>query len=340
MNTLAQLHPYRPRATGIVIATLGSAALALLLPLRSSADTREHFREELLAQADEAVHERHPLEAIAAWRAAYEIQPEHWIACNIGKAELEHGSAREAAQYLEICLRLAPSSLPPEDKRKLEQYGDDLKAVRKQIGSVRIIINEAGADIAIDGKSAGKSPAPELFVDPGSHRVSIDLAGYKPEEIPVVVGKGESRIVAVTLRKETAAPHRPLPAPLPIAGPPADTSERSMVVLFGGVSAAVIAFGFGAAFTGAADRAGNQAEGHRHAVRERLAIDCTPTTTEPDCQEFQSADQDRQRLSNIATASFIGAGVAAAATIAYVIFPSSPVRPTVGKGASVVIAEW
>lgn len=131
--------PWRLTAALMALLLSSTPALAPASPAPSEIDSREQFRKALVAESINAVRDNRLPDALAAWRRAYEIRPDPRLACNIGKAEMEHGSAREAATYLATCLRLAPPSPPPGDKLKLARYADDLKKARhggKEPGSL------------------------------------------------------------------------------------------------------------------------------------------------------------------------------------------------------------
>src|SRR5262249_23884308 len=117
---------------------VGVAAVALVLTLagEGAAEAPEERRADLLKGAAAAVRRGRPLEAIAKWRAAWDIRPAPEVACDIGTGEFLHGSLTAAAEFLSICEREYPAS--PRDKPRMEEITKNLRKAREQVSALDI----------------------------------------------------------------------------------------------------------------------------------------------------------------------------------------------------------
>jgi hypothetical protein len=323
---------------GFVVAFV--AAAVLTLSARSRAEPDDPHRRDLLKRAAAALNKGRPIEALQAWRTAYEIRPELGLACDIGRAEVEHGRVLEGAQFLGTCLHLASPEPPDYLKSKLPKLRELYDKARKEVGSLVIVARESGAEVSVDGRRVGKTPLREIFVDPGTRRVVIEREGYKREELTITIRKGEERTIPVKLIK-LAPIAKAAPGPLlPVRErkdlrPP----DWSPTVLVGGASATAIGIGLGAAFTVVSNGKAADSTEQVPALRADLSNACTREITHPACVAYLDAETERRRFRDLAVVSFVTAGIAAAATVAYIVYPRAPKKPSLGKGG-VVLAEW
>jgi hypothetical protein len=56
------------------------------------------------------------------------------------------------------------------------------------------------------------------------------------------------------------------------------------------------------------------------------------------CPEYLSAQEIRATMKSVAAASFVGAGLSAAATVVYVLFPRLPIAPSIAKGEGIKLS--
>lgn len=79
-----------------------------------------------------------------------------------------------------------------------------LKELSEKTGELSISVNEAGADISVDGKPAGKSPlAAPLRLSAGPHQVRVTKDGFAPFGKPPNVAAGAVTKLEVTLVAES-----------------------------------------------------------------------------------------------------------------------------------------
>ena len=132
------------RSPGRLFAAL-AAFIVSSAPAPGAAEPGGDPYEDLLRQADRAIQANRPLEAMTAWRAAWSLRRTHFVACNLGKAELLHGESREesargAAELLAMCLQLFHPATPAE-KKKRELFAADLEKARRQTVTLRNVVN-------------------------------------------------------------------------------------------------------------------------------------------------------------------------------------------------------
>lgn len=339
-----------PAALALLIATATATAVFLTHSEAIAAEPPAHSRSELLKQAAAALEKGRHLEALQAWRAAYSIQAEHGLACDIGRAEAEHGSPLQATEFLALCLQLASPEPPPFLKARLPKLQELFNAARKQVGSLVIAVREPGAAVSVDGKSVGKAPVREVFVEggPRSHRITVELPGYKREEVSVTVGKGEQRTIPIALTRVTAATMTAATTAKPPASPPAalPVVERerwlglATAPFVGGGAVFLIGIGAGVGFAVASNAKEQERIAAVPGVRFDLEGNCKAGNTMESCLRYQEAETDRQLFRNLAIAGFISAGVAAAATVAYGMVTRSPSKARVAADGSAVVVQW
>lgn len=318
----------------------GAVALVLTLAAESAAETPEERRTDLLKGAAAALRQGRPPEAIAKWRAAWEIRPAPEIACDIGTGEFLYGSQIAAVEFLSICEREYPAS--PRDKQHMEEIKKNLAKAREQVGAFDIKMEEKGAVVSIDGRNVGRTPLNKVFVEPGAHRIEVVLDGYMRHEMVATVEKGAERAIPIKLTKIKpkiikAAPIYPKPTPMPATK--ADGPKLSIAIAGGAF--AIIGAGIGIGFTVISNNAAVEAHSDRAETKWRFEADCNAEATQPPCAEYVNAEQARRHHADVATTAFISAGVIAAATIAYVAFPRTFAKPTTRTtGATFTVYQW
>ncbi len=77
---------------------------------------------------------------------------------------------------------------------------DRMTELEKTVGTLVVTSQPAGAQVAVDGKSRGKTPLPRsLRVAPGQHRVTVSMTNRKPFAVDVDVAAGETKMVEADL---------------------------------------------------------------------------------------------------------------------------------------------
>jgi hypothetical protein len=343
MKTTPPRDQVRERCARLSIAF---AALALVLTLagEGSADTPEERRTDLLKGAASALRKGQPLQAIAKWRAAWDIRPAPDVACDIGTGEFLYGSQAAAAEFLSICER-EYSATSPRDKERIEEVKKRLGKAREQVGALNVDVEENGATVLIDGRDVGRAPLKRtVFVEPGAHRIEVVLEGYNRQEVVSSVERGEERSISIKLTRIApskpvlrVAPIHPLPAPIPAPAP----GGPDIPLAIAGGALAIVGAGIGVGFTAVANHAANEGQWNRAEMKWSDRADCDAAALQPLCPGYVSAEEARRHHARIATTAFVGAGLFTVATIAYVAFPRAFARPA-GRmsGAALTVYQW
>jgi hypothetical protein len=265
-------------------------------------------------------------EARRAFAECYQLMPKSDVLRNLSISEIQSGHYVSAARHLKQLLA-APGDLPSNVR---EEANNRLAQAEAQIGQLDIGVDVQGAEITIDGKVVGRSPLESnWYIEPGQHEVTVSKAGYPIESRQVFALAGVVIPVDVsleTLRREQAADAKAAElmgtsegqAPIAMdSGGGIGTGSTIVLVTTGTLAAASLAAGI--VFTVAANGHDSNADG----IAERLfgtgACQAdTPFTA--DCARLIREREDSVTDRNRATVSFIGFGVASAATLGYALW--------------------
>ena len=160
------------------LATLG-VALALL--------TSPALAQDASAQADALIEAGVALrrdgkerEALARFQEAYKLSPSPRALGQMGLAAKSLRLYVESERYLEGALASSEDDWVQKNRAALEAARD---VVAKQLGSLAVSSNVAGATLVINGAPSGTLPLPSpLRVVAGSLRVEVKAEGYAPSE--------------------------------------------------------------------------------------------------------------------------------------------------------------
>lgn len=177
---------------------------------------RDHFRR------GEAAYQKgnYPL-AIEEWESAYAADPRPRIQYNIYQAHERLGALGQAAEALQRYL----SNADPDDP----YYADATARMaslqqRLQATGIRLVGGVEGATINVSGHNWGRLPRPDRIpVQPGNHRVIVQLDGYRDFTSNVIVPAGQVVDVPIQLERREGSD-------LPVATPteqPAQADEGS-----------------------------------------------------------------------------------------------------------------
>jgi hypothetical protein len=257
---------------------------------------------ELYRQATRLYAARRLSEAEPLYRRAWELQQSYDIASNLGALELELGEPRLAAELLAHALANFPARGRGEERAAIEAR---FAAARKLVGTLRVTVGVAGAEVRLDGRPVGRAPLPsEIFVTPGAHVVEASFPGYADMRLELRATPG------VTL-----AVRLPLAPPAPPAPPP----RRSAVPVIVGASLGLASAVAGAVLLGTSHRADTL-----HDSIQRAGQSCAMAS--PGCSDLHAAAALSDRLGNAGVAALGIAGALAAGTVAYVVWPGAKLR--------------
>jgi hypothetical protein len=255
---------------------------------------------------------------LGAWRVQHHPQ----IAANLGRAELKSGKHRDAAEHLTYFLREAPS-IDPADRKRTQEL---LVEARAKVGTLTIAVNRDGAEIRIDGTSAGAAPLKgEVFVEPGRHSVEARLEGYMPTQATQELRAGSE--ARVDLQFAPTELRKPEAAMLPI--PPTQDEEQrggpKKTVVLVGTAASIAALGATVGFSIASE--------NKRAERGKYRDYCYSHAA---CDQYNNAEDARASFGNAAITSAILAGILGAGTLTYVLV-TQPKKPQTAARANLVL---
>ncbi len=298
-----------------------------------SAQSRALFRKGLAAYESGQLEEAHQL-----FLQVWSIQPSSDVAMELAQTEMDLGQYALAAEHLEYAQRNFTPSINDKMRNIAKQaYADALK----RVGKLRILVNQDGAELFVNGRSVGKSPLPQpVYVDPGSCSVEARLGADKDTQ-SAMTEIGKEVTVALALHPTQTAPV-PVPVPKtepvthspPLTQPPG--SERSYVPLIVGGAVAVVGIGAGIGLRLTSNSDDSQA---KTMLANVGAGGCSnPALNQSECaalsDKLKSADHER----NGSTAGFVVGGAVLVGAAIYWFWPrseSSALRVDGGVGQGI-----
>lgn len=230
-------------------------------PPTAEEEARLARADDLYRQGNELVKAGNFVQAHARYREAFSLKESFDIAGNLADMEYELGKFRDAAEHAAYSLKIFP---PNGKARAKERTIEILAKAKKQVCTVRVSSNVAGADVSIDGHKVGKTPLDvDLFTEPGERTFRVVALGYKEVTHPRTCAKGADVDVPFTLEAlpgivptafASGAPSSSSAPPVPSAStvPPEPRPAWPAIVL-GGVAAVGVGAGIGLTVAGAGE---------------------------------------------------------------------------------------
>jgi hypothetical protein len=267
----------------------------------------ELYGEGKLAEAYEKYHE--------AWRTAQAFD----IACNLGGTASELSMNRDAAEYLDYCLRHYAASSRPEAIAAEERARAAFDVVRSKVAAVTLRVTPAGAEVFVDGSAVGRAPldAP-LYVDAGPHRFEARQAGLESATLDINAKRGEALEAALELEVPAGAPGAA--STPPVDAPSSAPRSKNYVPAIVAASAGGLALAGGVAFL--VVRSNKQADASDKLDRLGGTNPCGDGSPHAEaCAEIADLSQQAATFGTLSIVSF---GVAAGAGVAtYLLWPKS-----------------
>ena len=264
-------------------------------------------------------------EAEKAYREAFALKPVYDIAGNLAMSEFAQSKHRDAAAHLALAIRLFPLTGDPATRDKMQKTFDQCKG---HVGTVKVnVATVRGAQVSVDGKVFGEAPlADDLFLDPGTHTISVTAKGYKDASKSVEVQKGVASVVKldlVLLPPEVVVKNGPdtLPSPL---------RSKKPAIALGAV--AVVALGVGGALLGISGGKASDARDQDKALKGPRCVSPPGANTNPACTTLIDTANSADSLHNAGIALLIGGGVVGAAAITYLLLPPRAVKKASSTG--------
>ncbi|HRI72301.1 MAG TPA: PEGA domain-containing protein [Polyangium sp.] len=259
------------------------------------------------------------------------LNPDPEIAANLGYAELSGGKAREAAEHLYYYLQEDKSA----DSAARAEIQALLDKAQAKIVTVKVNVDQKGAEIYINGFYSGQSPLNKrIFLNPGRYLFEAKKRGMNPGsqaldlqasyDIPVNLVMGEATIGTVLsngmVRVEEKAPrwHQPL----------------HYASLGAGLVGLGLSVGFTTGFWVQEEVAKRQHETINQAIDEGI-LRCPPQNeTGQTCLEIPLGNKEQNAY---AAGSIVGYSLAAIGAVGTVIWYITRPKTKLEKGSNVGI---
>jgi uncharacterized protein YdhG (YjbR/CyaY superfamily) len=252
-------------------------------------------------------------EARVSFLAAFSLN-KHWqIAGNLADCEIQLGKFRDGAEHAAYYLKNAP----PDRRERAEGL---LKQARAKIGTLRVAVDQVGAEVLVDDVSIGRSPLAEaVFVDPGKRKVVARFAGRDDVVQSVDVTAGSAKEVSLKMIPASVPPPATGTATVPPPPPP-----RSMVPGLIMAGAGVAALGTGIALLVVGGGKGSDAE-RGNATILAAGHSCVPGAANFDssCDELSSTAKSGSTMHNAGVGLVAGAGALGVGAAVYLLWPAS-----------------
>ena len=184
----------------------GERAAASPENLEATQRAREHF----MAGVEHFSAHRYR-DAIRAFSLAAQLIPSADLWFNIARAHEELSEYEEAIEHYQRYLR---DRVDPPDRAELERHiaaleqraeaEREARRTQPTTGTLRLSANRDGAEIQLDGESAGQAPwAEPREVAPGRHALVVTREGYIPFRSEVSVEAGVPTAAYADLSPET-----------------------------------------------------------------------------------------------------------------------------------------
>jgi hypothetical protein len=161
---------------------------------------------ELMREGNELYGEGKLAEAYEKYREAWRTAQAFDIACNLGGTASELSMNRDAAEYLDYCLRHYAASSRPEAVAAEQRARAAFDVVRAKVAAVNLRVTPDGAEVFVDGASVGRAPleAP-LFLEAGPHRIEARQAGLDAGLLEINAKRGEATDAVIELKPASGA---------------------------------------------------------------------------------------------------------------------------------------
>ncbi|WP_165373396.1 PEGA domain-containing protein [Sorangium cellulosum] len=227
---------------------------------------------------------------------------------------------------------------------------------RSKVGTLVVRADVDGARVFVDGTWRGQTPlADPVFVEPGTHTISVEHEGYDTKKMTVQVGAGGESENGVELQRKSASAPPPKPPVMTLAPPARGAEERAggprTAVLIGGAVTTGVAAGVGTVFAVMAASKWSAASDQRDELTRGAGVyACAAGQQAVTCRDAVERYDEASALWNAAIWTWVGAGTVGLGTAAYAWLAKEPAQRTervkvspmfaVHGGGLVVTSAW
>jgi hypothetical protein len=255
--------------------------------------------------------------------AALSVKPHPQIAGNLASCELKLGMFREAAEHITFFLSNQTQDTPPGRREAGEAV---LKEASAKIATIRVRVDLDGADVLVDGRSAGTAPlSTPIFLEPGKHTIEARQDGYSTARVPVEASAGLSKDIALLLTP--ARRTEPMPVP----------KRQAMWPVVVGAGAAAAFLGGGVVFTVVSNGKAADADTKQAELFGKSGSNACVGKMVGDCATLKGLNKSSDTFRGLAVGGYVTAGVLGVAALTYALWPSAKSEPGVGLHAAPMI---
>jgi hypothetical protein len=286
-------------------------------------------------------------EARVSFQQSYALKPVPAALRNLAAAELKTGRYLAAARHFTTYLK----TTKPKEIDRPEVVQDGLAEAKSHCGMLLVETSVPGAEIGVDGESIGRTPldADPWLVEPGERVITARLDGYEDHSERHLVEAGRTLSISIVLRPHGLILGPPPPpdmttlasaeslasspavrtahssAPMHVAEPmsplPADAPRVGVapILIGGAITIAGLAAGIG--YSAASSSNGQERDALLAKIPGPSPKCGIATPFAASCNEAQDLSEKSNTQQSLATAGFVVAGVAGAATLVYWLWP-------------------
>jgi hypothetical protein len=289
-------------------------------------------------------------DARISFQQSYALKPAPAALRNLAAAELKTGRYVDAARHFAVYLK----TTKPADIDRIDLVEQALVEAKSHCATLVVETNVNGAEIGVDGETIGRTPlgADPWWVEPGEHVVTAHLDGYDDHREKHHFDTGRTlRIFVTLLRSGLVASSSTSPHPGTSAagerlasstegrsaGPGDDGRDRQFspppsAEKSAGVAVLPLAIGGAITIAGLAAGIGFSLASSANADDRDAVLATIPgpspkcgsgTPYAASCERAQNSDDKSASQHTLATAGFVAAGAAGAATLVYWLWPRS-----------------
>ncbi len=288
-------------------------------------------------------------DARVAFLQAYALKRHPAVLLNLGLSELKSNHPVDAGNHLTQFLRESTDASP--EQRATAQA--NVEEAKKRAAFLVITVDQANADVSVDGTLVGKSPlADPIFVESGLRTVVATLDGRNttfaaqakkgaPTNVSLSFGGGPPPPPPVSPTPEEPPPFAPMPSQQPQPPPPQPIGgKESFFEWYGrkplawvGTGVTFVGLGVGIAFSalaGSASTAADEAAASIRAKQAELEVDQPPCVEEgaagqdvvgfsAECTALRSSLSDYDADVAASAVGWVGFGVGLVGTVTYIL---------------------
>jgi hypothetical protein len=277
-------------------------------------------------------------DSYAALFSAWNLRRHYQIAGNLGLAELKLGKFRDAAEHLSFAI--VEGGKDQETLEMLAVHRARLAEASAQIVTLTVHVSEDGARVVVDGVEVGDAPlSADVFLEIGKHTVSATKTGFARVTQEIDAGKGEKKVLQLTLVREGVVPvpstSASAVAPPPSASatpstPPAGSWPRTEVIV-GGAVLSGLALGGAVVTTVLANGKAGERDDLRQSLLGQGASACAGASPASGCSDLASLNSDKDTWTNWAVPLYVVSGASAAGVLVILLATSDPEAATASQ---------